>query len=249
MFNSGTLEMYITFIFLKMHKLKMLFIPILLSLLLIPFSMSFAQEDDLQYVDPGSSANDDGTAIEEYDATTYDYYNVDEEYNPIMPIDNSSPLLAAIAATSIGIWIVSMIIGLALYIFMALAVVKIGKELEYKNSWFAWVPILQSIMLFQLGNVSPWLLLIPFVNGIFMIVAIMNLTEKRGYDKVLGLIVLTGIGTYILLYLLAWKPKSEINTVQSPIEQQAQQTLTDQPIAPQDFQEPPTPETVPPVTQ
>lgn len=184
----------------------MLFIPVLFSILLIPFSASFAQEENVLYEEPGSSGEDDGLT---YDDTTYDYYNVDEEYIPIMPIDDSNALIAALTATSIGIWIVSMIIGLALYIFMALALVKIGKELEYKNSWFAWVPILQSIMLFQLGNVSPWLLLVPIVNSIFAIIAFMNLTQKRGYDKVLGLIILTGIGTYILLYLLAWKPKTE----------------------------------------
>lgn len=204
--NSGTLEMFNFYIFIKMHKLKMLFIPVLLSLLLIPFSTSFAQEEDIPY--------EEDLTYEEYDATTYDYdTEVDELISPYVT-ETPTGLTAGLAAVSIGIWIVSMTIGLAAYIFMAYALSKIGKEMGYKNSWFAWIPILQAIMLFQLGNVSPWLLLVPIVNSIFMIIAFMNLTQRRGYDKILGLIVLTGIGTYILLYLLAWQPKTGDSIVQ-----------------------------------
>ena len=70
-------------------------------------------------------------------------------------------------------------------------------------------------MLFQLGEQNPTLILLLLVPGIGAMVvavlgfiALMKLTEKRGYDKALAYIVLTGIGTYILLYLIAWKPKS-----------------------------------------
>lgn len=184
----------------------MLFIPVLLSLLLVPFSVSFAQED--VPIEREVTSEEDLT-YEEYDATTYDYdMDVDQLISPYTT-ETPTVLTAGLAALSIGIWIVAMTIGLAAYIFMAMALVKIGKELGYKNTWFAWIPILQTIMLFQLGNVSPWLLLVPVVNTIFMIIAIMNITERRGYEKILGLIVLTGIGTYILLYLLAWKPKTQ----------------------------------------
>ena len=87
--------------------------------------------------------------------------------------------------------------------------------MSYSNPWFAWLPILSTIMLFQLGEQNPLLILLtlipaigPFLVGVFSIISFMKITEKRGYDKLLALIVLTGIGTYILLYLLAWKPKN-----------------------------------------
>jgi hypothetical protein len=70
-------------------------------------------------------------------------------------------------------------------------------------------------MVLKLGDQNPLLVLLLLIPGIgalvvaiLSLIALMKITEKRGYDKALALIVLTGIGAYILLYLLAWKPKS-----------------------------------------
>ena len=123
------------------------------------------------------------------------------------------PKVFVLVLTLVLLYIIIMI---GSYVFSALALQKIGKELNYKNTWFAWVPFLNMVMLMELGDQKWWLLLIPIVNTIFLIVATMKLTKKRGYDEVLGLIILTGIGAYILYYLLAWKPKNtDVNTVKA----------------------------------
>lgn len=231
-----------------MKKFKTIFLPVLISLFLIPLSISFAQEEDPI---PYGTEEDDSVIYESepvdedvvlYDTQTdvnlddaYDYLDYSDQYPPM----ETPALTAGLAAISITVWFICIVIGLAGYIFGALALQKIGKEMGYENSWFAWVPILSNIMLFKLGGQNPnllFLLLIPGLGGliisIFSLIALMNITEKRGYDKVLALLVLTGIGTYILLYLLAWKPKTA--TPNQPI--YATQT-------------PPTTTPTPPVTQ
>ncbi|MGI6423070.1 MAG: DUF5684 domain-containing protein [Candidatus Dojkabacteria bacterium] len=116
-----------------------------------------------------------------------------------------------------GIYLtVGTIFFLATYIFWAIALMKIGNELKYKHPWFAWVPILNAIMLFELGDKNPLLLLLllipvlgPFIVLILMIVAYANIAAKRGYDKLIVLLILIPLGGLILLYLLAWRPKTK----------------------------------------
>lgn len=212
-----------------MGKLKLLIIPIFVSLLLIPFSISFAQgEEVVTFESPEEESTTYEVTTEEetpaMDPSIYETEPVDDavlydvEYD-ISDLSETTELsegaTAALASMSIGIILFSGLIGLAGYVFFAVALAKIGKEMNYENSWFAWVPILQTVMMLKLGDQNPLLALLLLVPGIgalvvsiLSLIALMKVTEKRGYDKALALIVLTGIGAYILLYLLAWKPKS-----------------------------------------
>lgn len=209
-----------------MGKLKLLFLPIFVSLFLIPLSISFAQEDEIMLY---------GT--EEDDSVIYESGPVEEEspvlYDTEYTYDFGTTDIEQRAARDVTIVLilVSTVIFLSAYIFSAVALVKIGKEMNYQNTWFAWVPVLQSVMLFQLVDMNPLLLLLLLIPGlgqaaagVLMIIALMKLTEKRGYDKTLALILLlTGLGSFILLYLLAWKPK----TVSAQIPEAQQPTPVD----------------------
>lgn len=225
-----------------MAKFKVLALSVLISLFLIPVANIFAQEEEV-IEDPVLYQEED--TQEEYD------YEYEFEYNT-EDVEITEEMATTLAAVSVGIWLFIMVTSLASYIFFSFTQYKIGQEMGYKNSWFAWIPILSSIMLFQLGNQNPYLLfllLLPgiggLVIGVFSLIAIMNITEKRGYDKLLGLLIFTGIGTYILFYLLAWKPKttdtSNTTTSQPSLEEQIQQesaaTLEEeQPILAEDIQ-------------
>ena len=211
-----------------MGKLKLFITPLFVSLLLIPFSISFAQEEEVVTFESPEEATEYEVTTEgedsQMDPSIYETAPVDDvvlydvEYD-ISDLSNSTELseeaAAALASVSIGIILFSGLIGLACYAFFAVALSKIGKEMNYENSWFAWVPILQNAMVLKLGDQNPLLVLLLLIPGIgalvvaiLSLIALMKITEKRGYDKALALIVLTGIGAYILLYLLAWKPKS-----------------------------------------
>lgn len=197
-----------------MNRVKTLGV-ILLTVLLIPLSTVFAQEEQQTVDDPTlyyQQVVDDITDQYEQQyaddiSTTSDDISVGEEA--------WESILGGTALLFTGAYlIVSILLAVASYIFYGLSLSKIGKELGYKDTWFAWIPILNLIMLFKLGNQNPWLLLlflIPGIGGLIILiltaVAIANISEKRGYEKILALLVLIPFGMFVLLYLLAWKPK------------------------------------------
>ncbi len=217
-----------------MRDLKRAFFTLLLTVLLLPLGMSYAQEEEV--VPPEEEYDvtiQQDVAGEEpilYEDTEYDYnYEFDtEDINKMIegiPSDTveeglTAGLFAAMAAYSIFIGV----FGLAGYIFTALALQKIGKEMNYENAWFAWVPILQTVMLFELGGQNPWLLLLFLIPGIgqivvliFTFLALMKITEKRGYDKVLAVLIFIPLAMFVLFYLLAWKPK-KVTATPTPVQ-------------------------------
>ena len=106
---------------------------------------------------------------------------------------------------------VSSVVGLITYIYSSWALMVIGNRLNMENSWFAWVPILNLVMLAKIGDINPWtilLVIIPVVNVFYLIyfsaVSSMKMTEKLGLDKYLGLLMFVPLVNYILMGYLAW---------------------------------------------
>ena len=212
-----------------MRDLKTVLLTLLLAVLLLPIGVGYAQEEEVIPPDEEYDVTIQQNVAEEepilYEDTEYDYnYQYDtEDINKMfesLPSDAveegvAKGLFAAMAAYSIFLGV----FGLAGYIFTALAFQKIGKEMKYENAWFAWVPILQTVMMFELGGQNPWLLLLFLIPGIgqiivliFTFMALMKITEKRGYDKVLAVLIFVPLAMYVLFYLLAWKPKEVVAT-------------------------------------
>jgi len=93
---------------------------------------------------------------------------------------------------------------------------KIAKRLNYENAWFAWIPILNMVLVLKMGDMNPLLVLLILIPGlgglalaIISIIALMKVCEKLGYDKLLALLVLIPIGNLILLGMLAWGKKEK----------------------------------------
>ena len=112
--------------------------------------------------------------------------------------------------------VISFAMFFGVYIYFALALMTIAKKLDHPNPWFAWIPILNAVLLLQMGDKSPWFILLALIPGlgalilaIISIIAVMNICEKRGYDKLLGLLMLIPLANFILLGMLAWGKKSE----------------------------------------
>lgn len=158
----------------------------------------------------------------------------------------TAAFLGSIAFIS-SFFLIFLFLGLGTYIFYALALMTLAKRLDYDNSWFAWIPILNIALLFKIGDMNPLfvlLILVPGVGGLLItvitVIAMMNICEKRGYEKLLGLLNLVPIANIILIGVLAWgenntKPSHQtqdnittdnsqpINTMPSP--EQEQQTI------------------------
>jgi len=227
-----------------MSKNRSLIVTLLVALLL-PVGLVAAQEEEtapdeiLQQIQ--EEIEDEGIL---YDDTTEDgtyEYNwddsfADEDQSYFSDVADEKSTLAGLLGAGVmtlfaGVYlIVVLVFGLGGYIFSSLALMKIGKEMNYENAWFAWIPILSNIMVFQLGGQNTWLLLLllipgigALIVGIISIIALMNITEKRGYEKLLGLLVFVPFGAFVLLYLLAWKPK---NASQTPVVEKSPETPT-----------------------
>lgn len=196
-----------------MNRVKTLGV-VLLSLLVLPLAPIFAQEEYQQ------EPLEDPTLYYQQTVTDdiYELYDTADSYTDDISTDASAADIAAAWVATVfagGLMLVWSAIGLASYVYSALALMKIGKGLGYQNSWYAWIPILNMVMLFNLGGQNPWLILLALIPGlgalilgILTIIALANIAEKRGYDKVIALISLIPLGAYVLLYLLAWKPKN-----------------------------------------
>ncbi len=195
---------------------------LLLPLSLVAVKPAFAQEDTVTTTseDTTTSPDDeyyyDDSYYDDYDYETYDDYYSGYGYDYDLSTETAAGTLAGITALLFGgaMLFVSIVVGLGSYIYCSLALMKLAKRMNYENAWYAWIPILNMVLLFQLGEQKPillLLLLIPgigeLVVGILAIIALMKICEKRGYDKALGLLSLVPIANYVLLGILAWGKK------------------------------------------
>jgi hypothetical protein len=201
-YKYATIDLYIIF---KIYFMKRLFNLFLCSVLgLASFSLlavpSYAQTD--------WDWDDDYT----YDSSYYDDWDYSYSY------DGSEELAGLLGGASLvfgGVMmIVSVVLSLGMYIYSALTLMTIAKKLGYENGWFAWVPLLNIALLFQMGDKNPWLVLLVLIPGlggliiaILAIISLMTICEKRGYDKLLGLLSLIPVANLILLGVLAWGKK------------------------------------------
>lgn len=110
-----------------------------------------------------------------------------------------------------GFLILYMFVILGLYIYSALTLQKTADRIGEPNSWFAWIPILNMVLLYKMGDKNPWYLLLVFIPlfgtislMVFGILSTMKICEKRGYDPMYGLFSLIPIGSLVLWGLLAW---------------------------------------------
>lgn len=200
-------------------------------------------QEELQqlYQDVTQDLKDEGymyTQDEPVDSTLDYNYDSDLNYDELTPDQQAA--LESLGVLGAGamfiIFIVSGVLGLLVYVFMALAYMKIAQKLGMANAWWAWVPVLNLVLMAQMGDINPWtllLVLIPVVNVFyliyFMVVSSMKTAEKLGLDKFLGLLVLVPVVQYFFIGYMAWGKveAKKVEVVQTqPIVEQPTQTQT-----------------------
>ena len=152
--------------------------------------------------------------------TTYEDTSIDWEYDwdyddsYDYDLDSGAAIASAgVLAAIMGVMLIpALVIGLGTYVYTSLAYMEIAKKLNHPNSWFAWVPILNLVLILQLADMSPWLILlalVPGVNAVAMVVisvmSMMKICERRGMDKNLGFLMLVPVANLVLPGILAWK--------------------------------------------
>jgi len=149
----------------------------------------------------------------------YDWdYEWDTNYDQTEDLEELGDLLGIGGLVFGGIVaVIALIFGIAMYVYSGLALMTIAKKLNQENSWYAWIPILNMVLLLKMGDQNPWLILLVLIPGvgalivsILSIIALMNICEKRGYDKMLGLLALVPLANIVLMGILAWGKNKKV---------------------------------------
>jgi len=78
--------------------------------------------------------------------------------------------------------LISIIIGIGLYIYIALCLQTIARKTDTPNGWLAWIPIANLYLLCKLGGKPGWwliLLFIPIVNIIIQFIVWIGIANQR----------------------------------------------------------------------
>jgi len=110
-------------------------------------------------------------------------------------------------AVSGGILMFALLIGLAMYVYIALAVKTIAEKTNTENSWLAWIPIANFVLLLNIARKPIWwivLLLIPLVNIIIVVMIWMAVAEARSKPGWWGVLMLVPVVSIVVPGYLAW---------------------------------------------
>ena len=121
------------------------------------------------------------------------------------------------ALMALGIMILAVFV-IGLYVYSSLAWYTIAKKLKYKDAWLAWIPIVNLVLVLQLGGFHwAWIFLIfiPILGwialGVLSIIATWRIFEKRKYPGWFSLLVIIpevgGLLYLIAIGFVAWKDK------------------------------------------
>lgn len=139
----------------------------------------------------------------------------------MMPVDSyayaqtsevsAGPVLAFIA--------IIFIVSIAIYIYTAYCLYVIAKKANHPNPWYAYVPILNLVQMFQIIRQSPWWVLamfVPFANIFVIIWAWMELAAFRNRPKWWGILMIISPINLILLWFMAFREGEVVNTMLAP---------------------------------
>lgn len=116
------------------------------------------------------------------------------------------PSLAA-AGLGIGIILFMVVIGLACYVYFALALQTIATKTNTPNAWLAWIPIINCFLLLSVAKKPMWwfiLILIPLVNIVITVLVWMAVAEARGKPNWWGILTLVPAVNIVVPGVLAW---------------------------------------------
>lgn len=125
----------------------------------------------------------------------------------------------AAAASGLMGWIAAMgvfaaIFGIAVYVYMSLALMKIAQRNNTPNAWLAWIPIGNLYLMTQIAQVPWWTMLVIFLSWIPVIgwlgvvgVTVwwwMKISERMGKPNWWGILMIVPIANFIIPGILAW---------------------------------------------
>lgn len=96
---------------------------------------------------------------------------------------------------------------LVFYVYHALALQTIATKTNTENPWFAWIPILNIILMLNIARKPIWwivLFLIPLVGFVMLILVWMGIAEARNKPNWWGILIIIPPVNIIVPGYLAW---------------------------------------------
>jgi hypothetical protein len=90
-----------------------------------------------------------------------------------------------------GAFLIFLLFFLAIYAFIAFCVMKIAQKTNTDNAWWAWIPILNIVLLLNVARKPVWWILlffIPLVNIVIAFLVWIGVAEARGKGAIWGII-------------------------------------------------------------
>jgi hypothetical protein len=106
-----------------------------------------------------------------------------------------------------GFLMVMLVMCLALYVYVALALQTIAQKTNTENGWLAWIPIVNIILMLSIAKKPIWwiiLCLIPLVNIVIFIIVWMGIAEARNKPGWWGILMLVPVVSLVVPGYLAW---------------------------------------------
>jgi hypothetical protein len=117
---------------------------------------------------------------------------------------SDSPVSAALAGTMLMFVVVLCLAG---YVYMALALQTIATKTSTENAWLAWIPIANIFLMLNVAKKPLWwfvLFLVPIVNIVIAIMVWMAVAEARHKPNWWGILtIVPGVNLVVPGYL-AW---------------------------------------------
>ncbi len=114
------------------------------------------------------------------------------------------------AGLAIALLLIIPLLVVLIYIFSGWLLYRIGKKLNYPNSWYAWIPFLNVYMMCELGekDMTFFLLVLLFmflcgiVSTVMLVMAWMRIAERCGKENWWGILIIIPIVNWVILYIL-----------------------------------------------
>lgn len=121
---------------------------------------------------------------------------------------NESAESAAAGGVAFGMCCLYWVFIIGFYVYMALALQTIAKKLgATEKSWWAWIPIMNVLLMLELANKELWwivLLFIPVVNIVISVIVWMAIAEARGKPSWWGIMMIVPVMNIIAPGYIAW---------------------------------------------
>lgn len=102
---------------------------------------------------------------------------------------------------------VFLVFALAMYLYTALCLQTIARKTNTADSWLAWIPIANLILMLKIARKPLWwilLCLIPLVNVVIMVIVWMEIAKARNKPQWWGILMLVPVANLIAPGYLAF---------------------------------------------